>query len=75
MALFPFEESWKEIYSNHFPCFQWYKIDRLSDSALMRINVSLVLPADMPNGEYTLKLSLIEQSPDTSPLTKRERSV
>lgn len=49
------------------PIFQWYKIDKLSEGILVGDNISLFLPVDMPNGEYSLKISLMEQVPDTIP--------
>lgn len=49
------------------PIFQWYKIDKLSESILVEDNISLFLPVDMPNGEYSLKISLMEQLPDAIP--------
>jgi hypothetical protein len=56
------------------PIFQWYKMDRLSDSASIEDNVPLFLPLDMPNSEYSLKVSLVEQTADTSPFKKERLS-
>jgi len=53
------------------PLFKWYKIDQLSDSAFVEENIGLFLPPGMPNGEYSLKVSLMEQCLDPFPKEKK----
>lgn len=46
------------------PIFHWYKIETLSESLLVKDDISLLLPPHMPRGDYCLKIFLIEQAPD-----------
>lgn len=46
------------------PIFHWYKIETLSESLLVKDDISLLLPPSMPSGDYSLKISLVEQAPD-----------
>ncbi len=46
------------------PIFHWYKIGKLTEKVLIKDNISLFLPNSMPNGDYSLRIILIDKFSD-----------
>ena len=75
MVFFPLENPEKRFVRIITPAFRWYRIDRPSKSALIEDHISLFLPAGMPNGEYSLKISFIGPDSHAIPIDRRERDL